>query len=240
MSSPNEPGYPRATEGGGNGSGSAPGPEGGSVGGAGSRGPLPGGSSPERTADATEVPPWQRGSRPPEQDAGTLRTAGLTRAAGCAAAPEQRSDEPLPRHRCPAEPVPLRRLGHGVTAGAGRGRVGRSTRAGRPEQSGRPEPTRSEAPARPEPPARPEQAARPEPPVRTEQPQQAREVRQRDPRPLRSGTAVGAAQAGRGASRAGTGKPSRGPGRAERRRPAAIRARCAPACRSAGWTRGAC
>ena len=61
MTSPNEPGYSRATEGGGNGSDSGPGPEGGSVGGAASRGPLPGGPSPERTADATEVPPWQRG-----------------------------------------------------------------------------------------------------------------------------------------------------------------------------------
>ena len=78
MTSPNEPGYSRAGDGGGNGSGSGPGAEGGSLGGAAPRGPLPGGSTPERIADATDVPPWQRGpaaraakpaNRPPDAPA---------------------------------------------------------------------------------------------------------------------------------------------------------------------------
>jgi hypothetical protein len=64
VSSPNEPGYPRAGDGSGNGSaaGPGPGPDGGSLGAAASRtGPLSGGSTPERIADASDVPPWQRG-----------------------------------------------------------------------------------------------------------------------------------------------------------------------------------
>ncbi|MGB3230649.1 MAG: DUF3566 domain-containing protein [Mycobacterium sp.] len=66
MSSPNEPGYPRAGEGSGgaNGSGSgpsAPGHEGGSLGNSAARNAPPSGSGPARSADSGDVPPWQRG-----------------------------------------------------------------------------------------------------------------------------------------------------------------------------------
>ena len=97
MSSPNEPGYPRATEGTGNGSGSGP------DSGAGSRGP-------ERIADATDVPPWQRGrsanppapARPdaPRRGNGgaTGQTSGIDErlnrflSGGSASSPQQESD----------------------------------------------------------------------------------------------------------------------------------------------------
>jgi hypothetical protein len=167
VTSPNEPGYTRATEGGGNGSGSAPGPDGGSVGGAAPRGPLPGGSSPERIADATEVPPWQRGraaSRTPE-------TSGR---------PDSPSDAPRrgnsgPPSHSPGIDARLNRFLSGGSATASPQEQDAAGWADPPEQSARPEPTRSEAPARPETPARPEQgarpdAARPAPPARTEQP----------------------------------------------------------------------
>ena len=156
MTSPNEPGHPRAADGGGNGSGS--GPEGGSAGGGASRGPQPGSSSPERIADPTEVPPWQRGraakpaNRPPDSaarpDAARRANSGgsghspsvdarLNRflSGGAAGAPQQEQDST--GWADPPEP-------------------------GRPEAPARPEPTRPEASPRPEAPARPEPAARPD------------------------------------------------------------------------------
>lgn len=65
MSSPNEPGYPRSSDGPGNANGS-PGPDGPSLGSAAARnGPLPKeappAGGPGRIADAGDVPPWQRG-----------------------------------------------------------------------------------------------------------------------------------------------------------------------------------
>ena len=65
MSSPNEPGYPRAGEdpGDANGAVAGSGHDGESVGNAASRsGPLPAGSTSGRVADATDVPPWQQGA----------------------------------------------------------------------------------------------------------------------------------------------------------------------------------
>ena len=257
MSSPNEPGYSRATEGGGNGSGSAPGPEGGSVGGAGSRGPLPGGSSPERTADATEVPPWQRGAAKPKTGRRPRTAPDSPARPDAPRIPGNTgATEPLPRHRCPAEPVPLRRLSHGVTAGAGRGRVGRSTftravripphgpNRQRPEPPRRPEPPPAGAPRRPNPlrgrkgpkagtgraPGLPSQPEPPPPPrsapARSPTSAERHRVRRRASR-VRSVP---------GRNRQVVPRPRRGGGRP----PAAIRARCAPACRSVGWTRGAC
>jgi len=146
VTSPNEPGYPRATEGGGNGSGSGP----------------------ERITDATDVPPWQRGrgARPdaaPRPDAprrgnggATGQTSGIDDrlnrflAGGSASSPQPESDAagwadpPEP----PARPEPTPRPEPVL----------------RPDQTARPD-----QPARPEPPARPE-ANRPDPPARTEQP----------------------------------------------------------------------
>ncbi|WP_006242301.1 DUF3566 domain-containing protein [Mycolicibacterium tusciae] len=159
MTSPNEPGYSRATEGGGNGSGSAPGPEGGSVGGA-SRGPLPGGSSPERIADATEVPPWQRGR--------AAKPANRTPDSPARPDAPRRPNSPAASH----SPGIDARLNRFLSGGAAAGSPQEQDAAGwadPPEQPARPEPTRSDAPVRPDA-ARPEQAARPEPPARTEPP----------------------------------------------------------------------
>ncbi len=67
MSSPNEPGYPRAGDGPGSANGSVAGSagagqDGGSLGNASSRtGPLPSGSSAGHAADPGDIPPWQRG-----------------------------------------------------------------------------------------------------------------------------------------------------------------------------------
>lgn len=131
MTSPNEPGYTRATEGGGNGSGAAPGPE--------------GGSSPERIADATEVPPWQRGraaSRTPE-------TTGR---------PDSPSDAPrrgnsgAPSHS-PGIDARLNRFLSGGSAASPQEQDAAGW-ADPPEQSARPEP--------PAPPARTDQPARPD------------------------------------------------------------------------------
>lgn len=159
MTSPNEPGYTRATEGGANGSGSGP------EDGAASRGPAPSGSGPERIADPTDVPPWQRGR---------------------AAKPANRAPDAPARPDTPARPEAPRRgngggTGHspGVDARLNRFLAGGAA-AGPQEQDAAgwadpPEPkraepsARAEAPARPEPPARPEQPARPEGPVRPEQ-----------------------------------------------------------------------
>ncbi|WP_137146374.1 DUF3566 domain-containing protein [Mycolicibacterium sp. CR10] len=83
MSSPNEPGYPRAGDGSGGGNGSAAGPpasapEGGSLGNAASRSvpSNPGAPAPTRGSDSGDVPPWQRGpaarsrqQQPPEAPA---------------------------------------------------------------------------------------------------------------------------------------------------------------------------
>lgn len=145
MTSPNEPGYTRATEGGGNGSGAAPGPE--------------GGSSPERIADATEVPPWQRGraaSRTPE-------TSGRPDSPPDA---PRRGNSGAPSHS-PGIDARLNRFLSGGSAAASPQEQDAAGWADPPEQSARPEPTRSEAPARPESPARP---APPAPPARTDQP----------------------------------------------------------------------
>lgn len=77
MSSPNEPGHPRAGDGSGPANGS----------GAGSPGPGPdGGSRPAHTADAGDLPPWQRGpaarARQQAPDAPTVETAPPRPAAG--------------------------------------------------------------------------------------------------------------------------------------------------------------
>ena len=153
MSSPNEPGYPRATEGTGNGSGSGP------DSGSGSRGP-------ERIADATDVPPWQRGrsanpAAPARPDAprrgnggATGQTSGIDErlnrflSGGSASSPQQESDAsgwadpPEP----PARPEPSPRPEPAV----------------RPEPSSLPEPPSRPEPSRPEPSGRPEQPVRPE------------------------------------------------------------------------------
>jgi hypothetical protein len=63
VSSPNEPGYPRAGDGPGsaNGSVAGSGPDGGSLGNAASRtGPLPSGTSAGHAAESGDIPPWQR------------------------------------------------------------------------------------------------------------------------------------------------------------------------------------
>jgi hypothetical protein len=176
VTSPNEPGYPRAADGGGNGSGA--GAEGGSAGSAASRGPQPS-SSPERIADPTEVPPWQRGraakpaNRPPESSArpdaarransgGSGHSPGVDArlnrflSGGAAGAPQQEQDSagwadtPEPaRSEPPARPDAAR-----PEAPA------RAEAPARPEAPGRPEaPARAETPARPEPAARPDQYA---------------------------------------------------------------------------------
>ena len=215
MTSPNEPGYPRATDGGRQRLRLCS-RSGGRLGGrrrvAWS---ATGGSSPERTADATEVPPWQRG-----RAATGRRTSGRpdSPARLMRRGTEQRSDEPLPRHRCPAEPVPLRRLG--VTAGAG-------------PAGGQIHPSSPDGPDRRDPPrGRP---ARPDPPHRAARGPYASEI------PDLPGRHRGRRRASQARSVLGRNRQAvprlR---RAERRRPAAIRARCGPACRFAGLTRGAC
>ena len=143
MTSPNEPGYPRATDGGANGSGSGP----------------------ERIADPTEVPPWQRGR---------------------AAKPANRTPETPGRPDSPARPEPPRRGNGGAATSHSPGVDARLNRflaggaasgpqeqdaggwADAPEQS-RPEPARPEQP-RSEPPTRSDAPARPEPPTRAEPP----------------------------------------------------------------------
>ncbi|HEX9832454.1 MAG TPA: hypothetical protein VGA66_05090, partial [Mycobacterium sp.] len=139
MTSPNEPGYPRATDGGANGSGSGPGPgPDGLGGGAASRGPATSASSPERIADPSDIPPWQRGraaaNRPPD-------------AAG--------------RPDSPARPETPRRGNSGATAHSpgvdarlNRFLSGGAAAAPREQDAAGwadpPEPTRPEPPARPE------------------------------------------------------------------------------------------
>jgi hypothetical protein len=154
VSSPNEPGYPRAGDGGANGSGSGSGPEGGALGGAASQGSLPGGP-PERMADAAEVPPWQRG-------------------AARAAQPANRPAEAPARRETPARSEPPRggnggATGHspGVDARLNRFLSGGAASAPQQEQDAAgwadpPEPSRHEPTARPEPPARPEPTVRPD------------------------------------------------------------------------------
>lgn len=80
MSSPNEPGHPRAGDGSGGGNGSAAGPpasapEGGSLGNSASRSGSSNPGAPTRSAESGDVPPWQRGparsrqQQPPEAPA---------------------------------------------------------------------------------------------------------------------------------------------------------------------------
>ncbi|MGZ8819027.1 MAG: DUF3566 domain-containing protein [Mycobacterium sp.] len=223
MTSPNEPGYSRATEGGGNGSGSAPDPEGGSVGGAGSRGPLPGGSSPERTADATEAPPSQRGraAKPANR---TPETSGR---------PDSPARPDAPRHpnsgatsHSPGIDARLNQFLSGGSVTASPQEQDAAGWADPPEQSGRPGPTRPGGPARPEPPARPEQAARPEPPARTEQP--PRPEKYASEIPDLSGAAPRSAPRKPGAER---------PGQEPASRPAALAGRAQAASRHQGPVR---
>jgi hypothetical protein len=210
VTSPNEPGYSRATEGGGNGSGSGPGPEGGSVGGAASRGPLPGGSGPERIADATEVPPWQRGraAKPANR---TPETSGRPDSPSDAS---RRGNSGAPSHS-PGIDARLNRFLSGGSATASPQEQDAAGWADPPEQSARPEPTRSETPARPEQAARPD-AARPAPPARTEQP--PRPEKYASEIPDLSGAAPRSAPRKPGAERPGqepAGRPAATAGRAQ-------------------------
>ncbi|ORB61352.1 DUF3566 domain-containing protein [Mycolicibacterium tusciae] len=173
MTSPNEPGYPRATDGGGNGSGT--GPDGGSVSGPAPRGPVTSGSGPERISDAADVPPWQRG-----------RQAGPTNRGPDAPG---RPDSPAPGPDAP-------RRGNGGATGQTAGIDARLNRflaggsstapqeadasgwADPPEPTPRPEPT-----SRPEPTPRPEPAPRPEPTPRPEPAPRPEAPRPEQPRP---------------------------------------------------------
>ncbi|BBW99523.1 hypothetical protein BST36_11395 [Mycolicibacterium moriokaense] len=161
MSSPNEPGYPRAAEGGANGSGSGPAPEGGSPSGAApARGPQPSGPGPERIADPADVPPWQRGRAPKPANRGPE---------GPARPETPRRGNGGPTAHSPGMDARLNRFLSGGTAqeqdAAGRADPPESPR---PEGPARPEGPRGDQPPRPEPPARAEQPARPEPPTRAE------------------------------------------------------------------------
>ena len=227
MSSPNEPG-PRAGDGGANGSSSAPEPEGGSLGGAASRGPLPGGSTPERIADATDVPPWQRGpaaraakpaNRPPEAPArpdSTARSEAPRRGNGGATGHSPGVDARLNRFLAGgAAPAPQQEQDAAGWADP--------PEPARPEQSVRPEPVRPG-------PSSPFGPSSPSGPSRT---------------PVSFPTCPDPRRARRRASRHRS-APRRNrrtgprPSPAGRRWPGAIRVRCAPACRSAGSTRGVC
>ena len=246
MSSPNEPGYPRAGDGGANGSGSGPGPEGGSLGGAASRGPLPGGSTPERIADATDVPPWQRGpaaraakpaNRPPEAPArpeSPARSEAPRRGNGGATGHTPGVDARLNRFLPAAR---RRRHSRSRTLRAGptrRNRHGPSSPYG-PSSPSRPEP--SDRPARAAAgPSRPHARADRRGPSSPYGPSRT---------PVSFPTCPDPRRARRRASRHRS-VPRRNrragprPSPAGRRWPGAIRVRCAPACRSAGSTRGAC
>lgn len=167
MSSPNEPGYPRAAEGGANGSGSGPAAEGGSAGAAPARGPQPSGTGPERIADPADVPPWQRGRGPKPAN----------RAPEAARPEAPRPDAPRRGNGGPASPSPGMdaRLNRFLTGGAPS--PSEQDAGGwadppeqRPEGPVRPEGPRGDQPARPEQPARGEQPPRSEPPTRAEQP----------------------------------------------------------------------
>ena len=203
------------------------------MGGAASRGPLPGGSSPERIADATEVPPWQRGraakpaSRPPD-----------LRQPDAPARPERGPNSGATGHS-PGVDARLNRflsggVGRGATAGAGRAGWAAPTRAADGPKRRDPKPRTARPPARP-------RAALRDPSRRTTERRTARGVRQRAARPVRARHRA-RRRASRAPERHGQEPASRPAGArpAECRWPAAIRARCAPACRSAGSTRGAC
>ncbi|BBY94684.1 hypothetical protein MGALJ_43530 [Mycobacterium gallinarum] len=204
MTSPNEPGYPRATDGGGNGSGT--GPDGGSVSGPTPRGPVTSGSGPERVADATEVPPWQRG-----------RPAGPTnRASDAPGRPDSPARPDVPRHgnggatgQTSGIDARLNRFLAGGSS-AGPEEADASGWADPPEPAPRPEPTSRPEPApRPEP--RPEPTSRPEPrpePPRTEQPRT-----EQQPRPEQYASEI--PELSGAAPRSGPRKPG-GPERPER------------------------
>jgi hypothetical protein len=132
------------------------------VGGTAPRGPLPGGSGPERIADATEVPPWQRGR-------GAKPANRAPEASGRPDSPA-RSDAPRRGNsgatsHSPGIDARLNRFLSGGSATASPQDQDAAGWADPPEQSARPEPTRPEQAA-----PRPEQTARPESPPRTEQP----------------------------------------------------------------------
>jgi hypothetical protein len=124
------------------------------------------GSGPERIADATEVPPWQRG-----------RTAGPTnRAPDAPGRPDSAARPDVPRHgnggatgQTSGIDARLNRFLAGGSSAAPQ-ETDASGWADPPEQTPRPEPApRPEPTSRPEPAPRPEPTSRPEPP-RPEQP----------------------------------------------------------------------
>ena len=217
MSSPNEPGHPRAGDGGANGSGSGSGPEGGALGGAASRGPLPGGS-PERIADATDLPPWQRGAAreaqpanrpaeaparretPPRSEAPRGGNGGATGhspgvdarlnrflSGGAASAPPQEQD--AAGWADPPEPPRPEPPARPDTATARAACTARGDRPARAACAARGDrPARAARAARGERPARCDRTARGDPTARADRP--ARAVRQRAARPVRARTAA--------------------------------------------------
>ncbi len=216
MSSPNEPGYPRAADGPGSANGS-PGHDGPASGAAARKGPPSAESTPGRIADPGDVPPWQRG-----------------RAATAANPPPHRQSEPPAR----GEAAGGGGVSHapGVDARLNRFLSGGSPSAPAHEENGPMLGDRADVPRGEAPEAR----RGPRLPTRQGPTQLGPRLT-----PASCPTCPDPHRARRNASRHRNGLP-RSRRVARRRRQAASRSapvtrgRSGPACRSVGSTRGAC